>query len=85
MAYWLRGNNLRILIAGCDTFRSGAIEQLRTHVCNLNNIFNEKPMIELYERGYGKDPAGIAMQAIHFGKFLVVIIENIFFDFYSKR
>ena len=70
MAYWLSGNDLRILIAGCDTFRSGAIEQLSTHVCHLNNIFSEKnmAMIELYARGYGKDPAGIAAEAINYGK-----------------
>lgn len=61
---------MRILIAGCDTFRSGAIEQLKTHVSHLNNIFNEKnaEMIELYSRGYGKDPAGIAAEAINYGK-----------------
>jgi hypothetical protein len=35
----------------------------------LNNIFNEQSMIELYERGYGKDAAGVARQAINFGKF----------------
>ena len=74
------------MIAGCDTFRSGAIEQLRTHVCNLNNIFNEKATIELFERGYGKDPAGIAMQAIHFGKFGVRIIGIIYsFVFIAKQ
>jgi signal recognition particle receptor subunit alpha len=40
----LSGNDLRVLIAGCDTFRAGAIEQLLTHVRHLNNIFNEKNM-----------------------------------------
>ena len=69
MAYWLRERDLSILIAGCDTFRSGAIEQLRTHVRSLNEMFNEKSMIELFERGYGKDPAGIAKQAINSGNF----------------
>lgn len=75
VAYWLSGNNLRILIAGCDTFRSGAIEQLKTHVSHLNNIFNEKntEMIELYSRGYGKDPAGIAAEAINHGKTINVL------------
>ena len=69
MAYWLSGNDLRVLIAGCDTFRAGAIEQLRTHVRHLNSVFSEKnvSMIELYERGYGKDPAGIAAEAINYG------------------
>jgi hypothetical protein len=53
-------------------------------VCNLNNIFNEKSMIELYERGYGKDPAGLARQAINYGKFSFIIIENFLFCFYSE-
>ncbi len=59
-----------MLIAGCDTFRAGAIEQLLTHVRHLNNIFSEKnmPMIELYQRGYGKDAAGIAAEAINYGR-----------------
>ena len=43
-------------IAACDTFRSGAVEQLRTH-CNRLNI-------PLYERGYEKDPARVAYEAI---------------------
>ncbi|CAF4290608.1 unnamed protein product, partial [Adineta steineri] len=81
VAYWLTGNDLRVLIAGCDTFRAGAIEQLKTHVARLNNIFSEKesPMIELYERGYGKDAAGIAAQAINYAKlkkFDVVLIDT---------
>jgi signal recognition particle receptor subunit alpha len=81
VAYWLSGNDLRVLIAGCDTFRAGAIEQLLTHVRHLNNIFNEKnmPMIELYQRGYGKDAAGIAAEAINYAKdkkFDVVLIDT---------
>ena len=31
-------NGLRVLIAGCDTFRAGAVEQLRTHTKHLNSI-----------------------------------------------
>ncbi|CAF1143521.1 unnamed protein product [Adineta ricciae] len=81
VTYWLSGNNLRVLIAGCDTFRAGAIEQLLTHVRHLNNIFTEKnmPMIELYQRGYGKDAAGIAAEAINYAKdkkFDVVLIDT---------
>ena len=58
------------MIAGCDTFRAGAIEQLSTHERHLNNIFNEKDeiMIQLYQRGYGKDAAGIAAEAINYGE-----------------
>lgn len=66
------------MIAGCDTFRAGAIEQLLTHVRHLNNIFNEKdmPMIELYQRGYGKDAAGIAAEAINYGRNFIFIYQR---------
>lgn len=43
------------MIAACDTFRSGAVEQLKTH-CN-------RLQIPLYERGYEKDPAKVAYEA----------------------
>ena len=36
-------------------------------------------MVELYEKGYGKDAAGIAMEAIHFAKdakFDIVLIDT---------
>ena len=47
--------SLQVMIAACDTFRSGAVEQLKTH-CNRLNI-------PLYERGYEKDPAKVAYEA----------------------
>lgn len=76
------------MIAGCDTFRSGAIEQLQTHVHHLNDIFNENdvPMIELFSRGYGKDPAGIATQAIHYGMNLdqILPLESFYSHFKAK-
>jgi signal recognition particle receptor subunit alpha len=75
VCFWLLQNNLRVLIAACDTFRSGAVEQLRVHVRNLGALGDElgmnadgKRRIELYERGYGKDAAGIAKEAIAYGK-----------------
>ncbi|XP_035825296.1 signal recognition particle receptor subunit alpha homolog isoform X2 [Aplysia californica] len=68
VCFWLVENGLSVLIAACDTFRSGAVEQLRTHVRKLNALHPEKrnsrDMVQLYERGYGKDSAGIAMEAI---------------------
>ena len=45
-------------------FRAGAVEQLRTHVRRLNSLYptadqgSGKPVVELYEKGYGKDAAG---------------------------
>ena len=54
--------------------RSGAVEQLRVHVRNLGMLgvdgaTNSKGRVELYERGYGKDAAGIAKEAIAYGMF----------------
>ena len=46
-------------------FRAGAVEQLRTHVRRLNSLYptadqgSGKPVVELYEKGYGKDAAGM--------------------------
>ncbi len=47
-------------ITACDTFRSGAVEQLRVHARNLD--------VPLFERGYEKDPAIVAMNGIYEGK-----------------
>lgn len=73
IAFWLLENDLRVMIAACDTFRSGAVEQLRTHARRLNHHHPGRQeggpdRLLLFERGYGKDPAGIAMEAIHVGK-----------------
>jgi signal recognition particle receptor subunit alpha len=32
---WLQQNNLKVIIAACDTYRSGAVEQLMVHANNL--------------------------------------------------
>ena len=63
------------MIAAGDTFRAGAVEQLRTHVRKLNSLHppeksNGLPSVMLYERGYGKDAASIAMDAINFGEYI---------------
>ncbi|KAJ6500475.1 signal recognition particle, alpha subunit, N-terminal-domain-containing protein [Mycena sanguinolenta] len=84
VCFWLIQNGLRVLIAACDTFRSGAVEQLRVHVRNLgmlgvNGATDSKGRVELFERGYGKDAAGIAREAIAYGKdndFDVVLIDT---------
>ena len=39
------------------TWYTGAVEQLRTHVVRLAALYSEDK-VQLYERGYGKDPAG---------------------------
>ncbi|OON18330.1 SRP54-type protein, GTPase domain protein [Opisthorchis viverrini] len=71
IAFWLIEKNFRVLIAACDTFRSGAVEQLRTHVHKLNYIHppeqhGGQKMVELYEQGYGRDAASIARSAINY-------------------
>ncbi|XP_050442436.1 signal recognition particle receptor subunit alpha homolog [Adelges cooleyi] len=84
ICFWLIENNLRVLIAACDTFRAGAVEQLRTHTKHLNALHpakkhNNQQMVQLYEKGYGKDAAGIAMEAINYAKeaiYDVVLVDT---------
>lgn len=73
ICFWLIENNYNVLIAACDTFRAGAVEQLRTHMRHLNALHppekhHNRQMVQLYEKGYGKDAAGIAMEAIRHAK-----------------
>lgn len=56
VAYWLQQHNVNVMMAACDTFRSGAVEQLRTHARRLQ--------IPIFEKGYEKDPAVVAKEAI---------------------
>ncbi|XP_035541630.1 signal recognition particle receptor subunit alpha homolog isoform X2 [Juglans regia] len=35
VAYWLLQHEINVMMAACDTFRSGAVEQLRTHARRL--------------------------------------------------
>lgn len=56
VAYWLQQHNINVMMAACDTFRSGAVEQLRTHARRLQ--------IPIFEKGYEKDPAVVAKEAI---------------------
>ncbi|RLN28849.1 hypothetical protein C2845_PM05G12000 [Panicum miliaceum] len=56
VAYWLLQHELSVTLAACDTFRSGAVEQLRTHARRLQ--------IPIFEKGYERDPAVVAKQAI---------------------
>eukprot|EP00271_Cylindrocystis_brebissonii_P011620 TRINITY_DN29498_c0_g1_i1.p1 TRINITY_DN29498_c0_g1~~TRINITY_DN29498_c0_g1_i1.p1 ORF type:complete len:700 (-),score=166.60 TRINITY_DN29498_c0_g1_i1:365-2464(-) len=56
VAYWLLQHDVKVSLAACDTFRAGAVEQLRTHARRLG--------VPLFERGYEKDPAAVARDAI---------------------
>ena len=103
VAFWLLQNKLRVLIAACDTFRSGAVEQLRVHVRNLGALegqigqgagggagagygaAGQGGSVELFERGYGKDAAGIAKDAIAHGKLECVDVVTIGLDTMTDR
>ncbi|KAL0739233.1 hypothetical protein Bca4012_015443 [Brassica carinata] len=56
VAYWLQQHKVSVMMAACDTFRSGAVEQLRTHARRLQ--------VPIFEKGYEKDPAVVAKEAI---------------------
>ena len=60
VGFLLMQNGLKISIAACDNFRSGAIEQLKTHANALK--------CHLFEKGYKDDPAYIAKEAIEEAK-----------------
>lgn len=84
LAFWLLQNNLRVLVVASDTFRSGAVEQLRVHVENLAELTDESHIrgsrnrrdktgndhVELFEAGYGGSDlvTKIAKQAIKYAK-----------------
>ncbi|XP_054448633.1 LOW QUALITY PROTEIN: signal recognition particle receptor subunit alpha-like [Pteronotus mesoamericanus] len=84
ISFWLLENGFSVLIAACDTFRAGAVEQLRTHARRLSVLHppeshGGRTMVHLFERGYGKDAAGIAMEAIAFARnqgFDVVLVDT---------
>merc|ERR1712093_535457 len=57
VAYFLKHKGgLNPLIVACDTFRAGAVEQLKVHSRCLD--------VPLFDRGYGGDPADIAKRGI---------------------
>ncbi|KAF2404326.1 P-loop containing nucleoside triphosphate hydrolase protein [Trichodelitschia bisporula] len=81
ICYFLLQNKYRVLIAAGDTFRSGAVEQLRVHTRNLRELTARQNAgeVDLYERGYGKDAATIARDAVTYAAqqgFDVVLIDT---------
>jgi len=80
ICFFLLQNRYKVLVAACDTFRSGAVEQLRVHVRNLKELTErEGGVVELYEKGYGKDAANIAKDAVAHGEaegYDVVLIDT---------
>lgn len=84
LAYWFLQNNLNVLICACDTFRSGAVEQLKVHVNNLkrlNDSTSSNAKIDLFEKGYGSGDhvVATAKAAIQYGsenQFDVILIDT---------
>ncbi|EGD81652.1 hypothetical protein PTSG_02368 [Salpingoeca rosetta] len=83
IAFWLLSNNMRVMIAACDTFRSGAVEQLRTHCRKLRTMLDDTddahPRVVVYDRGYGRNDAEVAADAIRIAKsekYDVVLIDT---------
>lgn len=80
ICFFLLQNKYKVLIAAGDTFRSGAVEQLAVHVRNLKELTaREGGKVELYQKGYGKDAATVAKDAVTFAAqegFDVVLIDT---------
>ncbi|KAG7291845.1 hypothetical protein NEMBOFW57_001866 [Staphylotrichum longicolle] len=80
ICFFLLQNQYKVLIAAGDTFRSGAVEQLAVHVRNLKELTaREGGKVELYQKGYGKDAAAVAKDAVAFAAqegYDVVLIDT---------
>ena len=60
LVYELKKRGYSCIIAACDTFRAGAIEQLEKHA--------EKLDVKLIKHDFGADPAAVAYDAIQHAK-----------------
>lgn len=81
ICYFLLQNDFKVLIAACDTFRSGAVEQLNHHVRNLKELSIREKVgeVDLYQKGYGKDAANVAKDAVTYAalhSYNVVLIDT---------
>ena len=56
VAYLFKNQGFKVMLAACDNFRAGAVEQIKQHGRCLD--------VTVYDRGYKDDPAEIAQQAI---------------------
>ncbi|MBI5226872.1 signal recognition particle-docking protein FtsY [Candidatus Micrarchaeota archaeon] len=60
IAYYLKQNNIRCVLAAADTFRAAAIEQLQHHGTAIG--------VPVIKHQYGADPAAVAFDAIAHAK-----------------
>lgn len=56
VAYLFKSQGFTVMIAACDNFRAGAVEQVKQHGTCLG--------IPVFDKGYKDDPPDIAYQAI---------------------
>lgn len=56
VAYLLKTSGFSVMLAACDNFRAGAVEQLKTHGSCLE--------VPVFDKGYKDDPANIAREAL---------------------
>lgn len=60
LAYLLQKSKISIVVAAADTFRAGAIEQLKEHTNRLN--------LKIVAQNYGSDPAAVCRDAVLYAK-----------------
>lgn len=60
LAYLLQQSKYSVVVAAADTFRAGAIEQLKEHTNRLN--------LKIVAQNYGSDPAAVARDAVLYAK-----------------
>ena len=60
IASMLKNSKFSLVIAAADTYRAGAIEQIREHANRLN--------LKLIAQNYGSDPAAVAKDAVLYAK-----------------
>ena len=60
VAHMLQQQKYSVVVAAADTFRAGAIEQLREHTNRLN--------LKLVAQNYNSDPAAVARDAVLYAK-----------------
>jgi signal recognition particle GTPase len=59
VAYWLVQHDVSVMMAACDTFRSGAVEQLRTHARRLQVDYSLLVESSLIKKLCGSDRLGL--------------------------
>lgn len=76
LSCWLLRHRFKVYIAACDTFRAGAVEQLKVHVSRFRAANHD---VGFYEKGYNKDDSVVCKDAISMAqkeKYDVVLIDT---------